>query len=453
MKRALLTLAVLITSTTFAFAQSKVNINESAILKKIEKADSDTANAKKASNPATWVTRGDAMTDAATAVINNLYEMDDAMLTIMFGNAKAESVEINGAAFAKKSFPYFDAYLDASGNVRGWVLTKEVYPNAVDEALKSYAKAVELNPDAKVSEKIAAGLDRLNIYYYNTGSRLYNIRMYEGAADAFAEAYRITSLPGYVVNDESIITSLAHDTGLAYFFAKNYSESSKFFRMALEKDYGQNGDIYSLLYNSMAQEANDTDEASAKTLLEQAKVLLEQGMKKYPSNDGIIEGLTDVYARLGIDLNEIAPLIKNAIKEDPNNPALWNSLGRVYENNKDYDNAIEAYGKVSELLPDNAQFVYAVGFIYAQKAQDLADKFYMVSFSNNAEREAELKKINDIYLTGLEYAERAHQMDSENIYYVNLMKIITFRLRTTSDEMQNKYDTYEALYQSMMKDN
>lgn len=451
MKRISVLISVLLIGTSTAlFAQSKVDINESAILKKIEKATADTSNDKKASKASTWVTQGDALMESVTAVSNNLYEMEESLLTLMFGNKKAEPVTIGNAAFVKKSYPYFDAYLDNAGMLRGWVFTKEIYPNAVALAVEAYSKAKELDTDGKSADKIQKGLQGIYDYYYTLGTRLFAIHMYEDAGDTFAMAYDVTRTPGYTITDMSSVAGLARDAGLAYYYGRQHQKSVDFLNKAIDMGYQDDGTVYALLYGSMTQMAADKSEEERPAIYEQAKEMLESAMEMYPSNDSIIEALTDIYSRLGMNLDLIAPKIMAAIEKDQNNPALWNSLGRVYEAHKDYDNAIKAYGKVSELLPDNAQFVYAVGYIYAQKAQDTADKFYNKSYASNAERDAALSEISDLYFTALDYAERAYAMDPDNFYTVNLMKIITFHLRTTSDEMNAKFEKYNALYNSML---
>jgi cytochrome c-type biogenesis protein CcmH/NrfG len=57
------------------------------------------------------------------------------------------------------------------------------------------------------------------------------------------------------------------------------------------------------------------------------------------------------------DLAEEIERLSHAVKSNPSNFDLWKRLGKVYQDNSEYQDAIEAFSHALEIKPGNADIV------------------------------------------------------------------------------------------------
>ena len=102
MKRLILAvMAITLMAAPMANAQK---VNKAAIVAKLDKADADAKDSKKGTKAATWIARGNAYYEAATAAWSDLFVgMEDAMLTLTLGKAEATNanVQLNGKSLTE----------------------------------------------------------------------------------------------------------------------------------------------------------------------------------------------------------------------------------------------------------------------------------------------------------------------------------------------------------------
>lgn len=326
-----------------------------------------------------------------------------------------------------------------------WEITTVIKEGALDEAVASYKKSYEFDPSPKNAEKVHEGLRKIFDHLYKTGSNYFKLAEYGKAGDLFLSAYNLSQDQAFGVIDQTIVASLAHDAGAAYLFSGRYENAVKYFTLAEEKGYENNGEIYYLIYHSY-KGISATDPA----ILNQAKSVLEKGMAKFPDNANIIECMTDVYVLLGEDPQGIIPVVQAAIQKDPENPALWNGLGRIYERLGDIDKSIEAFEHVAKLMPESFSAYYSVGILYIRKADALMTEVNAQSFSGQAEYDAARDKVFAVYLQAIAPLEKAHLLNPTEVVTVELLKNVTFRLRDM-DGMMDKYNKYNELLKTMVK--
>lgn len=447
MKRLILSFAaVALMSVPAAMAQTKVSVDKSGLLKKIEKSDAEIANPKKAEKVATWLNRGKLFYDVESAVSGNLFNGQEVtMANIMFGNpTSTEQVEIGSSVYQKMVYPDFIAYADANGVFEAWEVTTVVKEGALDEAIAAYNKAYELDVAKKSAAKIDAGFKELFDYTYKQGSIDFSLGKYKEAGDMFEKGYQITQNPAFTSQDKEIVSSLAHDMGVSFLFGGEYEKSVKYFTIAEQMGYTRDGEIYYLLYHAYKGISENDHE-----ILEKAKALLEKGMASYPDNANIIECMTDVYVALGEDPQGIVPVVEAAIAKDPENPALWNGLGRVYERLGDLDKSIAAFEHVATLMPDNFNAHYSVGILYIRQADDMMKDVNAKPFKGQAEYDKAVAGVFDIYLKSIAPLERAHELNPTEPVAIELLKNVTFRLRDTDPEIAAKNKKYDELFRNL----
>ena len=440
----LLATTVMLLASPSLFAQ-QVNINEKGLLKKIERSDADIVNPKKENKAATWIARGETFYQAATEVSKNLYDgIDAATVMMLFGEPTgAEVVEIAGQPYNKGIFPYVDVYLDVNNKPISWVVTKEIYPDALGKATEAYSKAYQLEgSNPKVAEKVQAGLKKVYDEYSKTGALYYALAMYNEAAEQFIKAYDITKLDGITIPDSDIYT-LLHDAGLSYLFAKDYPKSIECLTAA--EKISNDAEIYYLIYHAFRGNAANDPEA-----IQKAKVYLEKGLSMYPSDTNIIESLSEAYVFLGEDPNQILSTVENALKQDPNNADMWSALGVLYVSQENYDKAIGAFTHMAQLLPDSYIANNNLGIVYIKKAEKILDDVNAraATFASQDEYDAELSKAFVVYAEAVPFLEKAAEIDPSNLGTIELLKNVTFRIREM-DGMMEKCEKYNNLYKQM----
>lgn len=95
----------------------------------------------------------------------------------------------------------------------------------------------------------------------------------------------------------------------------------------------------------------------------EAKETLMEGIKAFPMNTKLVEGLLSVYAATGEDPNTIIPIVEEAIQKDPKNPELYAGLGRVYDKLGQADKSIEAFNHALSLAPEDFGTNFNIGLM------------------------------------------------------------------------------------------
>ncbi|MDE5786253.1 MAG: tetratricopeptide repeat protein, partial [Duncaniella sp.] len=106
-------------------------------------------------------------------------------------------------------------------------------------------------------------------------------------------------------------------------------------------------------------------------------------------------------------------MLNDAIASEPNNPAYYYSLGVLYENSDNFEQAVEQYKKASELAPADATYKFRYGNGMARlfeqhqaKGDTMSTQEYNKYFHENLR--PELIKITEVL-------EEAYSMDEENM--------------------------------------
>ncbi|WP_276722164.1 glucosaminidase domain-containing protein, partial [Alistipes sp.] len=150
MKKLILALAAVALLGTAAQAQK---INKEALLQKIEKNETASADAKKGAKAATWLNLGKSYVEAILAPTKDLYVGELGLqLDMTFGSPKSiDEVTINGMSVAAQNYDYLTVYV-SNGQVIGWKEIEPVKEGAIDKAIAALNKAYEL--DSKQGPKV-----------------------------------------------------------------------------------------------------------------------------------------------------------------------------------------------------------------------------------------------------------------------------------------------------------
>ena len=403
MKKVFLTvLAVALVAVTAVQAQK---VNKSALVSKIEKSDADIADAKKGAKAATWINRGKAFYEAAIEPTKNLFvNMDAAMLKLAVGEpASTESVTL-------VNVPY-----------EAWV--------------------------PKTADKVKEGLKQISDFCSQVGNTGIDTGNYADAADAYALAFEAQSSPAHGNPEPALLYYAGYlrtVDGAAN--PASFVIGADYLNKALELGYNdEEGNIYYYLFHCYYGQ-KDADKANVL----KAKDALVAGIKKFPKNERILDGLVQLYTNpedsVG-DPADLVALIDAAIESNPENVDLWFGRGRIFFALKQYDESIASFRKVVELKPDLFEGNYYLGVFYTIKADEMNKVMNEKQYSSQAAYDADLKAANAVYMEAIPWFEKAHELKADDFNTLDMLKQLCFRLRDEPG-IQEKYDKYFPLWKA-----
>ena len=445
MKKVFLTvLAVMLVAVTAVQAQK---VNKSALVSKIEKSDADIADAKKGAKAATWINRGKAFYEAAIEPTKSLFvNMDAAMLKLAVGEpASTESVTLVNVPYEAWVYPWFTAYIK-DGKIATWSQTQWVIEDAPAKAIEAYNKAYEMAP--KTADKVKEGLKQISDFCSQVGNTGIDTGNYADAADAYALAFEAQSSPAHGNPEPALLYYAGYlRTVDGSNNPASFVQGGEYLSKALDMGYAdEEGNIYYYLFHCYyGQKAQD------KAFLEKAKQALLTGIEKFPKNDRIIDGLVQLYTspedNVG-DPADLIGLIDKAIENNPSSVDLWFGRGRIFYALKDYDQSIDSFKKVVELKPDLYEGNYYLGVFYTIKGDEVNKEINAKQYSSQAAYDADLEKVNVIYMEAIPYLEKALELKENDPSSLELLKSICFRLRD-EEGMMDKYNKYNELYKQV----
>ncbi len=441
----------------FALALPAANAQKVATAKelaKLEKADATVMDAKKGLKASSWVARANAYTNAYILPTKELGQGIPAqVLQMNVGNPEGSyESTFQGMPSIVFSYEYVDVYLDpATGFIQGWEQKLAIKENLVETALESMAKAYEMDP--KQESKIASIALTLSNALAQQGDALNNMGHTADAAQSFLRAFQaLTVVPSttpnfdYLYNAGMLMTmhasTLQGDEAVAAFNA-----GEQLFNSALASGYEDAvGNIYYFLFHCYYGQKEVNREAA----LANAKEALLAGIKKFPKNNTILDGLMQLYtAEEGVgDPAELVAMIENSLKEDPTNYDLWFGRGRVFNALKNYDECIKSFEKCVELRPADFEPNFYTGYFVIEKANAQVELLNSNSNLSYEEYEAEYSKINKIYAEAIPWLERAHEINPADGATIEYLNNLCFRLRDM-DGMMDKYNKYHELFMNL----
>ena len=441
MKKVFLTvLAVALVAVTAVQAQK---VNKSALVSKIEKSDADIADAKKGAKAATWINRGKAFYEAAIEPTKSLFvNMDAAMLKLAVGEpASTESVTLVNVPYEAWVYPWFTAYIK-DGKIATWSQTQWVIEDAPAKAIEAYNKAYEMAP--KTADKVKEGLKQISDFCSQVGNTGIDTGNYADAADAYALAFEAQSSPAHGNPEPALLYYAGYlrtVDGAAN--PASYVIGADYLNKALDLGYNdEEGNIYYYLFHCYYGQ-KDADKANVL----KAKDALVAGIKKFPKNERILDGLVQLYTNpedsVG-DPADLVALIDAAIESNPENVDLWFGRGRIFFALKQYDESIASFQKVVELKPELFEGNYYLGVFYTIKADEMNKVMNEKQYSSQTAYDTDLKEVNAVYMEAVPWFEKAYELKKDDVNTLDFLKSICFRLRD-EEGMMDKYNKYNTL--------
>ena len=443
----LVLMAMAMFALTTATAQK---VNTASELGKLEKADAACADAKKGAKAATWIAHAKAYSNAFMAPTKELgvgvpvY----AIPTLSQPEGTAEELFLGNPVITYQ-YEYVDIYINpASGLIEGWKQKKSVKENLAETAIESLKKAYEMDP--KSGSKIIPLAQSLANALAQQGDVLNSIGNILESGYAFELAFRAQS----IVPEAQANYGNLYNAGMQYTMHASslegeeaiaaFERGEKIFNEALAAGYNDEaGNIYYFLFHSYyGQREKNREEYLAKS-----KEALLTGIKLYPKNTTILDGLMNFYtAEVGVgDPAELTEMIEKSLQDDPTNYDLWFGRGRVYNAMKNYDECIKSFEKCAEIDPNGFESNFYVAYFIIEKANALVETLNSTPNMSYEAYNAENEKINLVFAEAIPWLEKAHELNPTDIASIEYLNGICFRLREM-EGMIDKYNKYHELY-------
>ena len=322
-----------------------------------------------------------------------------------------QAILIEKSKVKEKTWRYRgEIYLNIS---RDSTLTME-YPNALRISMESYLKATELDLKGRYEDESKFGVAQVQLGANGKGISYYNTTSFDLAASSF-------DLAAEVARTFDIVDTMAvYNSALCY-------EKADMTDMAIER-YRDCADIkYQVpnvfLFISTLYRNSDNDEEALK-VLQEARV-------SYPREQSLIIEELNIYLT-NKDFERAKANLELAAEQDPTNEILWFSLGSVFDNLGNYDEAIIAYQKAIVVKSDYFDANYNLGALYFNKAVlgiNEANEMWKPRMTRT--EAANQKKLEEdsksMFVTARPYLESAFQVDPADVETIRSLKDIYAR--------------------------
>lgn len=428
MKKILLALAMF-AAIQVADAQVK---SAAEVKKSVEAAEAATQNVKKAVKTATWLKLGQEYVKAYDAPTGNILPgSNKAELTLMMGSEKpvsSEEVTVNNEKYTKDVYADKNLYFNQNGQLVIIEVTKPVYEDALERAVKAYQKAYELDEKHAKDKDVAAAFDYIGQKYVTEAFNKYTFGDVATASKLFEKAADVEALAPL----SKIDTSVIYNAGFTAMAAKDNERALKFFKRCYDLGYYyEGGEVFARL-------------AEVDTL--NTKKYLEEGFSKFPQSQSILIGLINYYLKNNEDPETLFGLLDKAKANEPNNASLFYVEGNIRAQLGQIDKAVVAYEECAKINPEYEYGFIGEGTMFYNRAIELQTKAQ--EEIDDAKYMALVKEFEESLKSCIAPFEKAFEITKDaNIKagIASYLKNAFYRFREESAENQTKYEKYSEI--------
>lgn len=428
MKKILLALAMF-AAIQVADAQVK---SAADVKKSVEAAEAATQNVKKAVKTATWLKLGQEYVKAYDAPTGNILPgSNKTELTLMMGSEKpvsSEEVTVNNEKYTKDVYADKNLYFNQNGQLVIIEVTKPVYEDALERAVKAYQKAYEIDEKHAKDKDVAAAFDYIGQKYVSEAFNKYTFGDVATASKLFEKAADVEALAPL----SKIDTSVIYNAGFTAMAAKDNERALKFFKRCYDLGYYyEGGEVFARL-------------AEVDTL--NTKKYLEEGFSKFPQSQSILIGLINYYLKNNEDTETLFGLLDKAKANEPNNASLFYVEGNIRAQLGQIDKAVVAYEECAKINPEYEYGFIGEGTMFYNRAIELQTKAQ--EEIDDAKYMALVKEFEESLKSCIAPFEKAFEITKDaNIKagIASYLKNAFYRFREESAENQTKYEKYAEI--------
>lgn len=254
---------------------------------------------------------------------------------------------------------------------------------------------------AKYRPEMTDLLSRIRINLVSGGVTYFNENNNEKAFELFSKYIDVADAPMFAAlnyaETDSLMHEIAYYATLAGLKMEDYHKALKYVDLAMKKE-------------DVAQKAIEYKAMSYINLGDTANWInaLKEGVEKYPAVEYFYSNLISYYNTNG-DTKDLVAFADEMLAKNPL-PIFRFVKGYVYQNQKEYDKAIEEYKICIEQDPGYTGAYRNLGICYCQMAQDLSDAASTLDIKSKAYK-AKKEEINAYYKLALPIYEHLRKID------------------------------------------
>ena len=431
MKKLLLIVSALVLTVSVG-AQTK-----EVVLKNLDKAKATVENPKKATAPASWLKLAEAYVDAYNQPQIGLWVGAQSMeVKLLLKGQQVLSTEtktVNGNEYTVEVYADKELYYTPQGVLDVIKVTAPLVEEPLESAYESLMKAYEVDVKASKKEDIAMQLSKLRDLYINDAMTAYTLGDIQTANKYFESSLKVLDNPV----TEKIDSMIVYYTAVTFNMLGDKENAAKYLEKCMEIKYYQDGDVFS----------NLAEVYKAQGDLDKAKAVLNEGFIAYPTSQGILVSLINIYLESNDDPNKVLELIRTAQANEPNNASLHYAEGNVYKNMKDMENAIKCYYKSFEIDPTYVYGIYTVGSTYYDRAIEIQEEINNLDVNDYETYDKLLAEFEQALIDAIDPFEKAFAVTTDKEFQLAIadgLKQIYFRFRDKDPKYQEGFDKYNA---------
>lgn len=431
MKKLLLIVSALVLTVSVG-AQTK-----EVVLKNLDKAKATVENPKKATAPASWLKLAEAYVDAYNQPQIGLWVGAQSMeVKLLLKGQQVLSTEtrtVNGNEYTVEVYADKELYYTPQGVLDVIKVTAPLVEEPLESAYESLMKAYEVDAKASKKEDIAMQLSKLRDLYINDAMTAYTLGDIQTANKYFESSLKVLDNPV----TEKIDSMIVYYTAVTFNMLGDKENAAKYLEKCMEIKYYQDGDVFS----------NLAEVYKAQGDLDKAKAVLNEGFIAYPTSQGILVSLINIYLESNDDPNKVLELIRTAQANEPNNASLHYAEGNVYKNMKDMENAIKCYYKSFEIDPTYVYGIYTVGSTYYDRAIEIQEEINNLDVNDYETYDKLLAEFEQALIDAIDPFEKAFAVTTDKEFQLAIadgLKQIYFRFRDKDPKYQEGFDKYNA---------
>ena len=254
----------------------------------------------------------------------------------------------------------------------------------------------------KFEKKIARAYKDNLLYYINAGKYYMEQKDFKNALKALQSFREIKRSPLF---EGDKFAQTDSNSLMVDFFAiyTAYQAGDKQLAIQYAEELKGNGyrqdEVYQILAQTYIEEGDTTNYIST----------LREGVALFPKDSRYSVSLINLYI-VQNKYDEARTFLKQAIELSPENPELYDVMGKLYEQS-DEQEALKWFNKAIEIDPNYVESLCNIGRIYYNEAVELSDKEEGGATAAQQKRTALLKK-------ALPYLEKAYSINPDASYYL-----------------------------------
>ncbi|MFM2155814.1 MAG: hypothetical protein RL516_563 [Bacteroidota bacterium] len=281
-------------------------------------------------------------------------------------------------------------------------------PGALEQALKSYQKALELDKDNDYTREINEKMGNIAFNYMDAGINNFQEKKYEEAFTNFEIGIKVKK-DFFNLTDTNGINNCA----LAAYKSGQYAKAAIFYNQVISLNAGE-AKTFIALSNSYLNQNDTTSAIKA----------LGQGISKYPQDKDLTSRQFNLYLLSG-KASEAYVEAEKSIQLDPTNANLYLNKGILAEQLNKPVEAEAAYKKAIELNAGLFDAQYNLGTFYYNQGVDMNRKANDIK--DNKKYEIAKKQADEKFKVALPYLEKAFEINRKDTGVLQSLRVLYSR--------------------------